>query len=158
VKFNVLEKAWDSGKLKRSAWIDSSVWGTPLGADSSTKLIQQHEQGYDDDDQPMRDVFAESGYTELGDGTMMLSIDQVQPDFKWFGQHGEVTVTLKTINYPGGPVQNHERFSMTPDTQYFNPRARARYAAMRYEWSPLKGFSARVGSTTFRVKPSGRRP
>ena len=66
------------------------------------------------------DVFAETGYTELGDGSVMLSIDQVQPDFKWFGRDGEVTVTLKTTNYAGGPVQNHERYSMTPSTQFFS--------------------------------------
>lgn len=158
VKYNTVEKAWDKGLLRRSAWIDNSVWGTPLGADSTTKLIQQHERGFDDDDQPMRGVFAETGYTELSDGSVMLSIDQVQPDFKWFGLDGEVQVTLKTTNYPGGPVQNHERYSMTPATQFFSPRVRARYAAIRYEWSALRGFSARVGATTFRVKATGRRP
>lgn len=157
VKYNMVEKAWDSGILWRSAWIDSSVWGPPLGADKN-KRIQQHEIGYDDDDQPMRDVYAETGYTELGDGSVMLLIDQVQPDFKWFGLNGEVTVTLKTTNYAGGPVQNHERYSMTPGTQFFSVRARARYAAIRYEWSATLGYSARVGATTYRVKQAGKRP
>lgn len=157
VKYNTVEKAWDSGVLPRSAWIDSSVWGPPLGADANFR-IQQHERGYDDDDQPMRDVFAETGYSALGDGSTILLIDQVQPDFRWFGRDGEVTVTLKTVNYSSAPIQNHERYSMTPGTQFFSTRARARYAAMRYEWSPLLGFSARVGATAFRVKPAGRRP
>jgi hypothetical protein len=99
-----------------------------------------------------------TGYTELGDGSVMLLIDQVQPDFKWFGRNGEVTVTLKTTNYAGGPVQNHERYSMTPGTQFFSVRARARYAAIRYEWSATLGYSARVGATTYRVKQAGKRP
>jgi hypothetical protein len=157
VKYNTVEKAWDSGVLWRSAWIDTSVWGPPLGADINHR-IQQHERGYDDDDQPMRDVFAETGYSEMGDGSVILLIDQVQPDLRWFGRDGEVTVTLKTTNYAGGPVQNHERYSMTPETQFFSVRARARYAATRYEWSPLLGFSARIGATTFRVKAAGKRP
>jgi len=157
VKYNTVEKAWDSGVLPGSAWIDTSVWGTPLRADKNFR-IQQHERGYDDDDEPMRGVFAETGYSEVGDGSVMLLIDQVQPDFRWFGRDGEVTITLKTTNYPSGIVRNHERYSMTPETQFFSTRARARYAAMRYEWSPLRGFSARVGATTFRVKAAGKRP
>jgi hypothetical protein len=157
VKYNTVEKAWDSGTLFGSAWIDSSVWGPPLRGDANFR-IQQHERGYDDDDQPMRDVFAETGYSALGDGSTIAFIDQVQPDFRWFGRDGEITVTLKTTNYPGGAVQNHERYSMTPGTQYFSAHSRARYAAMRYEWSPLLGFSARVGATTFRVKQAGKRP
>lgn len=157
VKYNTVERAWDKGKLWRSAWIDNNVWGTALGADESNR-VQQHEQGYDADDQPMRDVFAETGYTELGDGSTMLSIDEVHPDLNWFGDAGVVRVTLKAVNYPGGPVRDDERYPMTPTTQFFKPRIRARYAAIRYEWAPQLGFSARVGATTFRVKQAGRRP
>ena len=54
VKYNTVEKAWDSGVLWRSAWIDTSVWGHAVAGRIRTIRIQQHERGYDDDDQPMR--------------------------------------------------------------------------------------------------------
>jgi len=159
IKLNVQENAWDSGKLPRTAWIDNSIWGTPLGADAN-KLVQQHERGFDADDQPMRGVFIESGYTELGDGTAMMSIHQCHPDFKWFGHNGEVRLTIKMKAYPNEdcPVFEYGPFSMTKDTQFFDPRARGRYAAIRYEWSPRRGFSARVGAPTYHIKPTGKRP
>jgi hypothetical protein len=157
IKYNTIENAWDSGALDRSAWIDTSIWGTPLGADGNN-LVQQHERGFDDDGNPMEDVFVESGFTELSDGSQMLSVHQCHPDFKWFGNNGEVKVSLKMRSYPEGPEQHFGPFSMTPTTQFFNPRARGRYVAMRYDWSPLFGFSARVGATTYLVKPAGRRP
>jgi hypothetical protein len=157
IKYNTMQQAWDSGTLTRTAWIDSSIWGTPLGADEN-QLVQQHERGFDDDGNPMMDVFIESGFTELGDGSIMTSISQCHPDFKWFGNNGEVVVRLKTKNYPGGPENTFGPFSMTPTTQFFDPRLRARYVAIRYDWSPLLGFSARVGAVTYRAKPTGRRP
>jgi hypothetical protein len=180
VKVNTAEgMAWDSGKLSRSAWIDESVWGTPLGADTTpiptdgaplpvldeappaTSLrnrIQQHEIGYDDDDEPMRAVFAETGMTELGDGTVLMLIDEIHPDMKWSGKNGGVKVSIRAANFPQGPSHLYGPYSMTPGTQWFTPRVRTRYAALRYDWEPQFGFSARVGVTTLRVKPAGRMP
>ena len=106
----------------------------------------------------MRHGFAETGFTELGDGTTIMLVDEVHPDFRWFGLNGGVQVTIKGTNYPGGPQHPYGPYSMTPTTQFFSTSVRARYAAIRYEWEPLHGFSARVGATTFRVKPAGRLP
>jgi len=159
IKLNTLENAWDSGTLQRSAWIDNSIWGTPLGADANY-LVQQHERSFDDDGQPMTGVYAESGYTEIATGDQMMSVHQVHPDFKWFGRNGEVQLRFKAKNYPGdeGIVNTYGPFSITPTTRFFDPRLRARYVAMRYDWAPIAGFSARVGAVTFKIKPTGRRP
>jgi|SRR5215475_1527428 len=158
VKFNTSEGgAWDSGALERTAWIDENVWGMPLGADKN-KLVQQHERGFDADTEPMMKVFAETGFTEIGDGSQIMMIDEVHPDFKWFGVNGGVKITLKATNYPQGPRHSFGPYSMTPIRQFFSPRLRARYVAIRYDWEPVMGFSARVGACTYRVKPAGRRP
>jgi hypothetical protein len=181
VKVNVAEgMAWDSGEFGRSAWLDESVWGPPLGGDITPigppmlpapqprrvvttpppprNLIQQHEIGFDDDDQPMVGVFAETGYTETGDGTMLMLIDQCHPDMKWFGNNGGVRVSLRAKMYPQGPSHLYGPWSMTPGTQWFNPRVRTRYVAVRYDWEAKLGFSARVGVTTFHMKTAGRLP
>ena len=159
IKYNTQTPAWDSGTLTRTAWIDQSIWGQPLGADAN-QLVQQHERGFDDDGSPMRDVFVESGFTQIGDGSMMLSVHQCLPDFKWLGNNGEVQIRLKAKSYPDDqePVAVYGPFSVTPTTRFFDPRLRGRYVAIRYDWSPILGFSARVGNVTYRMKPTGRRP
>jgi hypothetical protein len=158
VKFNPVEgNAWDSGALQRTAWLDNNVWGTPLGADANN-LVQQHERGFDADTEPMMGVYAETGFTEIGDGTVMMMVDEVQPDFKWFGLNGGVQVTLIAANYAHGPRHGFGPYSMTPTRQFFSPRVRARYVALRYDWEPVRGFSARVGVPTYRIKSAGRRP
>lgn len=158
VKYNVLENLWDAGVgITRTAWLDNNIFGNPLGGDQNFR-IQQHDIGFDDDDQPMRNVFAETGYFDVQDGTTIMMVDQCQPDLKWFGINGGVDITLKGLNYPGGEPVNYGPFSATPTTQFFSPRVRAKRIAVRYAWVALKGFSARVGITAFRTKPAGRRP
>jgi len=158
VKVNTAENmAWDSGKLWRSAWLDDSVWGTPLGADQSN-LVQQHERGFDADDKAMSGVYVETGFSEIGDGSAMMMIDEMQPDFKWFGVNGGVKISLTAANYAQGPRHAFGPYTMTPIRQWFSPRVRARYVALRYDWLPVKGFSARIGACTYRLKPAGRRP
>jgi len=158
VKVNMAEGgAWDSGVLTRSAWLDNSIWGTPLGADENN-LVQQHERGFDADTEPMKGVYVETGFVELGDGSIIMMVDECHPDFKWAGRDGGVKVTIKAANYPEGPVHDFGPYSMTPTRQFFSPRVRARYVGLKYEWDHLKGFSARVGVVTYRVKPAGKRP
>jgi hypothetical protein len=157
VKCNVAENLWDYGQLERTAWLDDSIMGSPLGADFNFR-IQQHEIGYDDDTEPMRDVSIETGYGTVSDGSVIMMVDQCQPDMTWFGQDGGVTLTLKTLKYPGGPQQQYGPYSVTPTTQFFSTRTRAKLMAMRCDWAPILGYSARVGATAFRVKPAGTRP
>ena len=157
VKFTTTEPAWDSGKLARTAWINNNIFGMPLGADLNAH-VQQHERGFDDDDEPMRDVFIETGYAEIGDGSVIPMIDQCQPDFKWFGKNGAVNLTLRSRSYPSAKQRSFGPWSMTETTSFFNPRARGRFLGVRYDWVARKGFGARIGATSLRFKPAGRRP
>lgn len=163
-KYNVLEGLWDISQpgeglpsLPRTAWCEENIFGAPLGADHNY-LIQQHEIGFDDDGEPMRNVYAETGYGRMQQGETIISIDQCQPDMKWLGEGGAVDVVLKTVQYPGGPITEYGPYSVTPTTQFFSTRVRAKQVALRYEWNAIEGFSARVGATTFRTKPAGTRP
>jgi hypothetical protein len=163
IKLNTVEKAWDSGDMLktsgkgRTAWINSNVFGTPLGADLNFR-IQQHERGFNDDDQPMRGVYAETGYGDASEGTQIMVLDHCVPDFKWFGRNGGVDLSFKSTGYSGGKPVTIGPFAVTPSTQFFNPRVRGRYVALRFDWAPTKDFSARVGAPMFRAKPAGRRP
>jgi len=157
VKFAPQEPAWDSGVLWRSAWLDHSVFQEPMGGDANFR-IQQHEIGYDDDDQPMRNVYVETGYAQMSNGSLIVSADHVQPDFKWFGKNGAVDISFRTRMYPSGKVRNYGPYRATATKKYFTPRIRGRMLAVRYDWAPIMGFSARVGVTQVRVKPAGSRP
>ena len=42
VTYNVLYNEWDVGKLSRSAWVNQSIFGSPLAADTSG-YIYQHD-------------------------------------------------------------------------------------------------------------------
>jgi hypothetical protein len=120
--------------------------------------VQQHERGFDDDDEPMREVYIETGYAEIGDGSVIPMIDQCQPDFKWFGKNGAVNLTLRSRSYPSAKQRSFGPWSMTETTQFFNPRARGRFLGVRYDWVARKGFGARIGATSLRFKPAGKRP
>lgn len=157
VKFNVVSQAWDYGKLGRTAWIDQSVFGLPIGADLSS-VLQQHETGYDNNGSAMTGVFAESGFIDLGEGTDIIFVDQLIPDFKWFGTGGYVTIKIYAQSYPGGLVNTYGPYQVNSSTRYLSLRNRARQIAFRVEWGEATGFSARMGANRLRTVAAGRVP
>lgn len=157
VKFNVVSNVWDYGKLDRTSWIDQSIFGTPIGVDSSL-LIQQHEIGYDANGVAMTGVFAESGFVDLGDGTDIIFLDQLIPDFKWFGTGGYVIITLYCQSYPGGLINTYGPFPVNQSTKSISLRARARQVAFRIDWGNALGFAARLGANRLRTGSAGRVP
>lgn len=157
VKYNVVSHLWDYGKLDRTSWIDQSVLGSPIGVDSN-EIIQQHEIGYDANGVAMSDVFAESGFVDLGEGSDIIFVDQIIPDFKWFGTGGYVIVTLYAQSYPGGLVNTYGPYTVNQSTRFLSMRTRARQVAFRVEWGEATGFSARMGANRLRTGPAGRVP
>jgi len=157
VKYRVDENLWDFGTLTRSAWLDNSVFGTPLGADGNFH-IQQHESGYDDDGSAMANVFAESGYGMIADGDQMMLITRCIPDFKWFGSGGSVNITLGTTNYPADSEVDTLLGAASPTTEWLPARARARQIAIRLDWAAATGFGARLEALRFVTAAAGRRP
>lgn len=159
VKLNVQDNLWDYGSLVRTAGIDYSILGPPLAADGD-RVIQKHETGYDDGEDAMDGVFAETGFFDLAEGQDILFLDQIIPDMKWFGETdgGYVKVTVTTRNYPGGPVQSFGPYTISNDTRFVALHGRARQIAIRIDWGAYAGYSARLGAWRLRVAQSGRRP
>lgn len=158
VKYNAILGTWDYGSLARTAWIDQSIFGTPIATDTSL-IVQQHETGYDANGSAMTGVFAQTGYMDISDGTELVKIDQIIPDFKWFGSppYGSIQMTVYATNYPGQPAQAYGPYTITPTTTFIPCRIRARQAAFKFAWSNNAGFSARLGAIRLRIAPSGRR-
>ena len=156
VKFNINNNQWDYGTLDRTAWIDQSVLGTPIGA-SATGAIYQHEQGYDAGNAGMVSSF-QTGFMQLNEADSMVFVDQIWPDFKFNtaqgGSGGGTTsitmyVTFVGADYPGGPQTSYGPYTVTSATQYISVRIRNRLLKINISTSP-DGINAQTG-TFFRI-------
>ncbi len=158
VKYNVLLNAWDFGILGRSAWIDQSVLGPPIGADPNTLYLQQHETSPDADGQPMSPSFR-TGYFAMADGDLKTFVDQVWPDMK-FGYYGgmanaTVNITFYTTDYPGDTPVAYGPYPVTQTTEFISPRFRARLVAIEISSSDIGSFW-RIGNIRYRLAPDGK--
>jgi hypothetical protein len=150
---------WDYGLLTRFSWIDQSIFGSPIGVDGNN-LIQQHEMGYDADGVAMADVFAQTGYVDISDGSVFIFVDWLIPDFLWKTinptTQPRVTITVYTLYYPGDVTPSTVGpFTVTPQTPYISFRTRARQMAIRVECDTIDTFF-RIGKIRYRGAPAGR--
>lgn len=158
VKYNIEEKTWDYGSLARSAWVDQSVLGEPIGA-SPQGIIFQHEVSPDADGQPMLPFF-ETGYFTIAEGQNFAFVDWFFPDMK-FGtfsgaQTAIVQVTITVVDFPNATPRVFGPFNMTAATNFVNMRLRGRQAKFRFASSDPGSFW-RLGNMRYRVAQDGRR-
>jgi hypothetical protein len=160
VKFNTVMNVWDYGTLGRTAWIDQSVLGPPIGAGSDNWLYQ-HEIGNDayvGTQATAMQSNAASGYYVIAEGDNLVFIDQVWPDMKWGGfggtQNATVNLTFNFVAYPGD-TPTTITYPMTEQTQYLTPRVRARLVQMELSSNDVGTFW-RLGGIRFRVQPDGK--
>lgn len=162
VKMNITEPGapWDYGTLNRSAWIDLTVFGYPIGATSSG-VLYSHETSNDAAGQPMVSSFT-TGYTVLDEGESYTFIDQAIPDMTWHMQGSpapagaQVQLTFLATNYPGDTPIAYGPYTVTQQTEYIALRFRARQIAVQVQSSDL-GSWWRLGKIRFRFQVSGRR-
>jgi hypothetical protein len=157
VKYNTLLQQWDYGTLSRTAWINQSVLGPPIGTDP-TGLIFQHETSTDADGQAMNSSF-QTGYFTLQDGDMQTFIDQVWPDFKWGYFNGTASATLLLTfyiaDYPGQTPRVFGPYTMTQATTYITPRLRGRLVSIKVQSNDVGSFW-RMGAMRYRLMPDGK--
>ena len=164
-KYNVALQVWDYGSLARSAWIDQSVLGAPIGADPNLLYIYQHEVSSatgltlcDADTAPMLSSF-QTGFFAMNEADVKVFVDQVWPDMKWglFGgaQNATVTLTFYVCDYPGGPVSTYGPYPMTMNTQFLTPRFRGRLVSIALSSSD-RGTFWRLGGIRYRGQQDGK--
>ncbi len=157
VKYTVNMNAWDYGLLGRTAWIDQSVLGQPIGADPN-KFVQQHEIAYDADGQPLVASF-QTGYFTMNDGEFLTFVDQFWPDMKW-GPYGstpnaQVLLTFFVVEYPGKTPRQYGPFTLSQATTYVTPRFRGRLVSLLFQ-SVDVGTFWRIGANRYRFNPDGK--
>ena len=157
-KYNTLIGQWDFGVLGRSAWINESVLGPPIGADPSSLVIYQHETSTDAGSSPMLSSF-QTGYFALNEADLKMFIDEVWPDMKWgyYGgtQSATVSLTFYATDYPGTTPVTYGPFTLNQSTTFVSPRMRGRLVSIALSSSD-SGTFWRIGNMRYRSQPDGR--
>ena len=174
VKFNTVLNQWDFGSLGRSAWIDQSVLGPPIGAGTDNYLYQ-HEIGNDAASGTTTTAMQSSmqtGFFSIAEGDNIMYVDQIWPDMKWGtysgNQNATVNMTLYWTNYAGDPtvstgsyagapsnLVSSATFPMTQSTEYISCRIRARLIAVSISSNDVGTFW-RLGGIRYRAAPDGK--
>ena len=174
VKFNTVLNQWDFGSLGRSAWIDQSVLGPPIGAGTDNYLYQ-HEIGNDAASGTTTTAMQSSmqtGFFSIAEGDNIMYVDQIWPDMKWGtysgNQNATVNMTLYWTNYAGDPtvstgsyagapsnLVSSATFPMTQSTEYISCRIRARLIAVSLSSNDVGTFW-RLGGIRYRAAPDGK--
>jgi hypothetical protein len=149
------EFEWDFGSLARTAWIDISPLGMPIGCDNNGYLYQ-HETGVQITGVTLPSF--RSGWWALTEGQDLAFVDWILPDFIW-GTYGtdtaSVNVTFYSADYPGDTPRQYGPYTVTQTTEYINLRLRARLMSVQVQ-SNNQAFW-RLGRIRFRYAVSGRR-
>jgi len=157
-KYNVGLKVWDFGTLGRSAWVDQSVLGPPIGADPSSRYIYQHETSTNADGVPMLSSF-QTGYFAMAEADVKVFVDQVWPDMKWgyYGgtQNATVNLTFYVADYAGQTPITYGPFPLTQGTTFISPRFRGRLMSIGLGSSDIDSFW-RIGNIRYRIQPDGK--
>jgi hypothetical protein len=160
VLVNIMDGSWTIGPLNsmpRSAWIDQSVLGGPIGA-SPAGIIYSQEDGEDADGQPMLWSF-QTGYWTIGEGEDVAFVDMFVPDFIYGTYNGNqnaiVTITFYSVMYPGGPITTYPTKTVSQSTTFVTPRIRGRQMSIKVSGSDLGSF-VRIGKPRYRWAPDGR--
>jgi hypothetical protein len=166
-KYNIGLNQWDYGTLSRTAWINESVLGPPIGAGilpgGTNNFIIQHEtspDGINASNEPVPiEASFQTGYFVLTEADVKMFIDQLWPDMKWgyFGgsQNATVKLTFYVTDYPGQTPSAYGPYSLTQATTYVTPRFRGRLVSVKIESQDIGSFW-RIGNMRYRIQQDGK--
>jgi len=150
------EYQWDYGVLSRTAWLDISILGMPIGT-ASDGTVYQHETGTTITGVSLPSF--QSGWWAISDGNDLSFVDFIVPDFIWGLRSGlqdaQVNMTFYTADYPGDSPVSHGPYTVTQATEYLNVRMGGRLMSVLVQ-SNSQSFW-RLGRIRFRYSVSGRR-
>lgn len=158
VRYSVLTGLWDFGNMGRTAWMDNSVLGPPIGYDPVNQYVYQHEISPDADGVAIAASFT-TGWFAISEGQNKTFLDEVWPDFKWGyynqSQASTVQITFNAADFPGQTPTTYGPYSVTKATQWFNTRIRARLLSVTISSNDVGSFW-RMGNLRYRIAADGR--
>jgi hypothetical protein len=161
VKFNMVLNTWDYGfqnpndasvLVARTAWVDQSVLGNPIGAATTnsvpnntqnTSSVYQHEVTYNADGVTIKPTF-KTGYFALTEGDNQVFVDQIWPDMKWDTIGGE---SYDITSISGDGTQATATFTQ-PVTIPVN-------TAISINGNSVSGFNTGTGTVTVTSSSAG---
>ena len=163
VVYDYNDNVWSYGELSRTAWLDEGTVDYPRAV--SENYLYEHEFGFNDDGNPMTNVFIESSDFDIGDGEQYAFFSKIIPDIKFLNNSGEgkVNLVLKTRDFPGDTLTTNSTNAIASTTQQTHIRGRARQAVIRLESDDTNTNSSnddtgwRLGATRLDIKGDGRR-
>jgi len=168
--YNYEENLWSIGSLIRYAWLDSGIQNKPqaTGVSSGTYYLYDHESGFNDDADPMDNVYVQSADLDFGDGESLAFIKRILPDIKFIKDtgtdpDGAINIVLKERDFNGESLNTNSTNQITSTTTQSYVRARGRQFVLRFEsdddntTEDRKDYKWRLGSTRLDIQPSGRR-
>jgi len=168
--YNYEENLWSIGSLVRHAWIDGGIQNTPqaTGISSSSYYLYNHESGFNDDTEPMDNVFIQSADFDIGDGDSLAFVKRILPDIKFINAQGTspdpaINIVLKNRDFMGESLTTDSTSQITSTTNKADVRARGRQFVLRFEsdddndTEDRKDYKWRLGNTRLDIQPSGRR-
>lgn len=174
VVYNYLEDIWYFGQLTRTAWIDSSFNGRPVGAFDNRLVV--HETGVDDGSNgvpvPIAAYITSSEF-DIQDGDRFGFVWRVLPDITFRGStvnNPQAVMTLLPLQSSGSGYNNPlsvagtasapiTRSAVLPIEQFTGiiyTRVRGRQMSIKIESSDL-GVAWQLGSPRVDVKLDGKR-
>jgi hypothetical protein len=158
LKLNTQLNVWDYGTIGRSAWIDQSPLGPPIGADPASLYIYQHETSPDADGQPLMASF-QTGFYSLGDSFYKTFVDEISPDAK-YGYYGNTTnatlmMTVYVADYAEQTPQTFGPYTLTQASTFINTRLRGKLISFGFASNDV-GTWWRLGGVRYRYIPDGR--
>lgn len=135
-KLNVQEGEWDFGPAStgtpdapgtpnpysRTAWTDQNQPGHPISVDLAG-ILQQADQGFTQNGGATMPASIRSGYADIAEGGLLMSVDQFLPDFLWDGPNPSLEITFFFREWPGDDPTVMGPFTITPTTEYVTLRS-----------------------------------
>jgi hypothetical protein len=157
-KLNIAEQEWDYGVLGRSAWIDVTVLGNPIGADLNG-AIWQHEVGWNAGSVSLDNSFT-SGWWSIAEGDQVSIVDWIFPDMTYqtsqLASTSNLQLTFYSCMYGNDTPVVYGPFPFSQPSTFINCRIRGRYLKVQLsEVGDMNGFW-RLGRIRYRYAPDGR--
>ena len=153
--FSIENQCWaplDFGRVSGSHFTQGDT--RPIMA-KSDGFLYQHENGNDDNGEPMPWSLTLAPYA-MSEGGTHMDLDQIIPDFK--DQVGTITMTIDTYDYlSDSTFEDTETDTIAPvDSGAIDMRVSGRYIGMTLSCSSLGNYF-RFGKPVAFIKPSGKR-
>jgi hypothetical protein len=157
VIFNVSENNWSYGSAIWTTFDDKHTFDNTIttgvsGADSF--LFDNEPVSVYTADGEAISSFIESAFFDIDDGTRLMFMDRIIPDFEI--NDGNITMDITSQEFPVNSAITKGPFSITKTTQKIDFRARGRQAKVKVS-SDSTGTSWRYGSVRMAMQPDGRR-